>query len=374
MRLPGYIYKLHARIADRDDEALWLYPLRMILSLASIFYYLGVMLHRLSYWLGLNYANRFDGMVICVGNIVAGGTGKTPIAMMVAQIISRHENTAIVTRGYKRKHENRVIVVSDTEKILADPQVSGDEAYMMAMSSDGIPIIAAARRYQGAIKAQERYGSTIIVLDDGLQHYGIRKDVVIITVDCRNPLGGGWLLPRGYLRVPAGELAMADIIIITNAVEDFLGKAIASIRRYAPDTRLFKSRYIVKGLINPLTMESMSLTELEGKRYLAFCGIGNPSSFRRSLDKLPGELIDLIIFPDHHEYGISDIHAIESKAEQNNADLIITTQKDQPRLIPHIDMERLFYSLDIKPKIEPLDRGKSFRDTLLDLVIRKTAP
>jgi tetraacyldisaccharide-1-P 4'-kinase len=175
---------------------------------------------RALYRAGVLAAERIDAPVLSVGNITAGGTGKTPLVEWLAREAAREgRHVCILTRGYGRADAGRRVVVSDGGRLLAGAREGGDEPRLLAESLRGLPVavVSDADRVGAARWALENLRSELFILDDGFQHLRIARDLNILTLDATDPWGGGRLLPRGRLREPLGEMKRADLIVITRA-------------------------------------------------------------------------------------------------------------------------------------------------------------
>jgi tetraacyldisaccharide 4'-kinase len=181
--------------------------------------------------------------------------------------------------------------------------------------------------------AIQNWETQIIILDDGFQYLKLKRDVNIVTMDATRPFGLDHILPRGYLREPLSTLKNADIILLTrvdqckdlNSVRDRLDSIVPSVPR-------FESIHAPSSLIRMDTHQDVGLDAVKNKNVLSVCGIANPLSFTETIQTLNPAKLNQISFPDHHEYTIKDIKKIEQTAFDTGADLIITTEKDAPKL------------------------------------------
>ncbi|MBD3181245.1 tetraacyldisaccharide 4'-kinase [Candidatus Poribacteria bacterium] len=273
--------------------------------------------------------------VISVGNIVVGGSGKTPAVMAITKVLAAEGNCriSILYRGYKGTNRGTG-VVSDGRKIHINIRKAGDEPYFMAQNLPGFPVLVGKSRFKSGKKAVQEFGSKILILDDGFQRLGLYRDMDIITMDATKPFGNGYLLPRGYLREPALALKDAHAIILTRTdqCKDLI-ELHRNINRIAPSVPIFNTFYKPTYLRLLHTRNPVTLEILKGKSLLGVCGIGNPQSFLNTLRSLQPESVELIAFPDHHSYPQSSIQKISRKFESIKADFIITTEKDAPKMI-----------------------------------------
>ena len=287
---------------------------------------------------GICKQKKLPCTVISIGNIVVGGTGKTPTVAAIAKLLQRAgSNVAVLLRGYKRQSAEKILFVSDGKNHLCSRDESGDEAHMLAHQLSDIPIIVGKHRYLTGEAAIAQYKSDVLILDDGFQHRQLARDLDILTIDATNPYGTGSLLPIGTLREPKSSIKRADIIILTHT--DVTGTNIEQLKtelnELAPNTPILETIHKPTSLyrLNHTDDNSMiPLNNLSGKRLLAVCGIGNPNTFVRTLENHNPEIVELLAFPDHHIYTESDIQQIKHQMVQCEAEWIITTQKDEHKL------------------------------------------
>jgi tetraacyldisaccharide 4'-kinase len=252
-------------------------------------------------------AVRVPLLVVSVGNIETGGTGKTPFTMALAdELYHRGCKIAIVTRGYKGSLKGPIIVTPQH----AHEEV-GDEALLMARRMKA-PVIKSPDRIRGALFAYVHLDAKIIILDDGFQHRRLKRDLDIVLVS--RDITRERLLPAGRLREPASSLSRANIIVALKGA----------------DHEGHKAELKPTALIDTHGNTS-DLCLLAGKRILAFCAIGRPDHFFTMLERL-GALVERLAYQDHHCYTISDIKEIMDRA--TGKDLILTTEKDLVKINP----------------------------------------
>lgn len=306
---------------------------------------------------------RLNKPVISIGNLTVGGTGKTPVVISIAkEAIKRGIEVSILSRGYKGRLKGPAIVSCKTE-ILLDEEDAGDEPVLMATKLPGIPIVIGRDRYEAGRYASTclKYGPQLFLLDDGYQHWQLKRDLDILLVSALNPFGNRRLFPFGPLREPVEELKRADIIVITmtNLVQ---AERIVSIedelRRYNFHAPLYTSFHEVTGIEKHIfdkerrhRIEELSLEGLKNRKVIGFAGIGDPESFRLTLISCGMKVVDFSAFRDHHHYTEKEINNLIYTAKKNDS-LLITTEKDLIRCRKFLrDIE--LYTLNIDARCSP---------------------
>ncbi|MET0626537.1 MAG: tetraacyldisaccharide 4'-kinase [Pyrinomonadaceae bacterium] len=288
--------------------------------------------------------------VVSVGNLTAGGTGKTPLVEWVASALAREGlRVCVLTRGYGRADESKRVVASDGARVLAGVAECGDEPRLLAEKLLGAASVVCDRdRVAAALWARAELGAEVFVLDDGFQHLRIARDLDVLTLDATDPWGGGHLLPRGRLREPASALTRADCVVITRAE---LARDIEALR--AEVARLSGGRAVVltsrvrtRGLV-PLAEfgraehEGAAVRTSEvgtsehsrvGTPVGAFCAVGNPRAFFEHLRREGFGLSYTRAFADHHAYTAADAEAVSREAASSGARALLTTAKDAVKL------------------------------------------
>jgi len=288
------------------------------------------------YRIGAFKTNSLPCKVVSVGNITAGGTGKTPMVIDVARrILKNGLKAAIVTRGYGGGYEGRVAVVSDGSKVLLGPDDCGDEAAMLAESLPGVPVVMGSDRYRAGLLAVERFGPDVIILDDGFQHMFVRRDLNILLLDAGRPFGNGFTLPLGYLREPMGAVQRADLVVLTRAdiaeTADIRAAA-SSVADIAPAIPVIRAAHRPMRLRGVWGGGDVPLSEIAGRGVLAVSGIADPASFTLILQKLNAKITGSLDYDDHHAYSVLDLKEIEAKAAETGAFMVVTTEKDAVKL------------------------------------------
>ncbi len=214
------------RIADRLESALQtadpVPALSVETGLRWVSYAYGFLMRARArlYQDGILAARRLPCRVVSIGNITAGGTGKTPMTIRVAKMIrDQGYRVAVISRGYRGRLEKRGGIVSDGSTILVGPRDAGDEPYLMASLLEGIPVVVGSRRYEAGLLTVAHFRPHVIVLDDAFQHLRLQRDLNILLLDSRAPFGNGHVLPRGRLREPLRALGRAHVFVLTRCQE-----------------------------------------------------------------------------------------------------------------------------------------------------------
>ena len=307
--------------------------------------------------------------VISVGNITAGGTGKTPLVEWIARhLASEDRRVCILTRGYGRENPRDRLVVSDGKSILASAAQSGDEPLMLAERLAGVAAVICDRdRVSAAHWAIENLNSDVFILDDGFQYLRMARDLNIVTIDATNPWSNRRLLPAGLLREPRNGLSRADCLVITRVDE---AKSIDALRheidRFTEGRPVFLSHTKSSGL-RPLSIteeRSFNPGSFYSTPVAAFCSIGNPKSFFSGLRKDGHTLSNTHAFRDHHGYTQSDIDALVSQSVAKGARALVTTAKDEVKLRA-LRFDLPCYVADIEIEIEDDEKFRQLIDESL---------
>ncbi len=325
--------------------------IRFPLSAFSLPYLGLVRLRILAYRRGWLKSLHLNLPVISIGNLTLGGTGKTPIAIWLAEkLASNGIRPAVSIRGYRSRSENKLTVLTG-ESGTADPGLVGDEAALIAQRLKSIPVLVGKDRGRSGAKARE-LGAQVLILDDGFQHLKLGRNLDLVLVDGRNSPAKERMFPRGKLREPVSSLRRADLIIITRA-QDSIERLERELKSFQPDSSVFKMRYRV-----------IEDDKISGKNVFAFAGIADPEQFFELAQSLPVTLAGKKAFSDHHYYQDFELKGLAEEAKKNNAELLLTTEKDLVR-IRNFKTEIPIRAL----KVEPDFFGDE--DKIMRLVINK---
>jgi tetraacyldisaccharide 4'-kinase len=317
-----------------------------LLRAASYGYRAGAVLRNHWYESGRFVRKKLPCPVISIGNIMAGGTGKTPAAVYLADLLIRMgKHPVVISRGYKGDLKKKAAVVGDGAHLFLDVCQAGDEPYMMA-ALKRFPVVVGKDRYRAGCLALDRLPVDVVILDDGFQHIRLERDLDIVLLDHDAPLGNGRILPAGRLREPAvPALARAHAVILTRCPEMVL-QGPHWVSTVAPDLPLFYSRHrpfpvaMVPAGPNPKHRAVsgagpgyMSFRDgLKGISVVLFSGIADNTAFYKTIEKLGANILDHLEFQDHYRYKRSDILQIQRQANALKADMVATTHKDWVKL------------------------------------------
>lgn len=302
---------------------------RAVLHAASKIYGFGAWLDRACYDNGWKTAKSVNSRVVCIGNITAGGTGKTTAVLLAATALAKEGlRVAIVSRGYKRQQKtDDVVVLFDNPD--ADWRSAGDEPYMMSrvLNQYKVPIVIGRDRAAASTEALRRFKSQIILLDDGLQHHKLKRDANIILIDAKNPFGGGHLLPLGNLREPMSALKRGALFVLTHcdqATERELEDIKDKIREYNDCAEILESVHEPEYYFDVCKGQKTDLKQIKGTA-ACFSALGHPETFENTLRGLGLELKQVWRFPDHEHYTQDHLRTFE---QTRNGLPLITTFKD----------------------------------------------
>ena len=360
-RLEHYLVRIIQQPgADKDQPA----PVRLLLSvlyaISCIFRLAVAIRYRFYDW---GFLRRFPlgCQVISIGNVTAGGTGKTPVTEKFArELTAAGRKVAILSRGYRRKEApwwKRVftqvieppLVVSDGRHVLLDSAVGGDEPYMLASNLPGVCVLVDRNRVKAGRWAVKRFGCDTLILDDGFQYQRLKHSLEVVLVDKTNPFGNGHMLPRGVLREPAKHIERADVIFLTKS-DGNSAEVINEIREYNSKAEIIECRHAPRLLRDVWSREELPLEWLKGKTLTTLSGIAVPQGFEDSLRKLGAKVIWCERYADHHRYDSSEIIFALNKTADLGADALITTEKDAVRF-PRLEtapVKCLYLRVDIE--------------------------
>lgn len=293
--------------------------LRGTLSVGSFGYRIAAQLRNRAFDCGWRTIRSADVPVVSVGNITAGGTGKTPVVAFLARwFVDRNIRPAILSRGYRALQSSNGTVGENDEKLLLD------------RLCPGVPHLQSSDRVATAKHAVDDFLAQVLILDDGFQHRRLARDIDIVLVDCLNPWGYGRLLPRGLLREPLSSLRRADLIVLTRADQcppEAKDEIRSTLTRYRGVPDAVEVAFRPTELVGIKT-EGTTFEGLRGAPILAACGIGNPQGFAQTLESIGCRIVGFERYPDHHHFTMEDCRHLADKSRALNATAIVMTEKD----------------------------------------------
>lgn len=294
---------------------------------------------------------RLPVPVVSIGNITTGGTGKTPVSIELLREF-RRLNPGLLTRGHGRTAREGMVFLEGPETIPLS--LTGDEAQLF-MREARVPMGIGPDRYATGMELLQAVEARVLFLDDGFQHLRLDRDFNLVLIDALCPFGGGHLVPLGSLREPLEGLARANAFLITRSDEVPNVRAIERVLRgYNDSAPIFRARTVPAHWRDGGGAE-IPLDCFRGKRVVAFCGLGNPEAYRRTLHHLGVEPLGCYVYGDHHQYSPSEIRRLARHAHDVGAEALLTTAKDAVNLDPHYpaiigDLELCW--LEIRTEIE----------------------
>ncbi|HUI40406.1 MAG TPA: tetraacyldisaccharide 4'-kinase [Terriglobia bacterium] len=297
-----------------------------VLRPLSRLYGVGAAMRGAAYRRGWLRRRRLNHPVISVGNLTAGGTGKTPLVRwIVERLQARGFRPAILTRGYRRQNGPDAIVVPPKPGRAPEPREVGDEAAWLARELPAVPIGVSADRYTTGRLIEENYPVDVFVLDDGFQHLALGRDLDVVVLDATRGISDREVLPAGLQREPCSALGRADVVVISRAELADPAPLEAAVRGVRPGARLARARTRLERLGDLASGKALSVEEWRGRPVHAFCGIGNPEAFFSDLRRWGFDVVRESVFPDHFAYRNLNFARTSPGGE---VAALLTTEKD----------------------------------------------
>ncbi len=327
-------------------------------------------------------------LVVSIGNITVGGTGKTPVVELFAKTLrDRGRNVSILSRGYKSmsldtpqdwtsKITGEEVDVEKMPKLVSDGSVppllevsyAGDEPYMLAKNLKDVKVIVDRDRVKAARFAINEFETDTLLLDDGMQFLKIGHSLDIVLVDSNSPFGTGHLLPRGTLREPPKNLCRADYIFITKCKQAQNTELIRKIRKYNRTAEIIECKHGPVQLENVFTGEIKPLDFMNDKYVAAISGIAVPESFEEILEEHGANVLFHRSFSDHHNFTQEDIDSFMRRCVRRDAEIIVTTEKDAVRFHRPAELDVPVYFLRIEVDILT---GQEVFENIIDRICAK---
>ena len=322
--------------------------LRLTLRLLSHVYLWIVQLRLYLYRTRILKQRQLGCLVISIGNLTVGGTGKTPVVEKFARALAKGgRRVAILSRGYKsvdtrkkrtwwekilrRGYDHPPRLVSNGRRILLDSATSGDEPYMLAANLKGVAIVVDKDRVKAGLHAIKELRADTLLLDDGLQYLHLKHRLDIVLIDRQAPFGNEYLLPRGTLREPPKNLSRANYIFITKCNGEPNDELIARIRGYNRTAEIIECAHKPLYLRHLYHDGRLPLDYLKGLYIGSVCGIAAPESFENGLRALGARIELSRKFADHHRYTEAELQSFLQRCVKRDVSAVITTEKDAVR-------------------------------------------
>jgi tetraacyldisaccharide 4'-kinase len=357
--------------------------MRFLLRALSGVFRMLVQLRIWQYRSGWRAQHHLGVVVVAIGNITVGGTGKTPVVELMARSIrDRGRRVAILSRGYKSKKldqpqkwqdsrgraipfEKMPKVVSTGNSILLDSKFAGDEPYMLARNLDGVAVVVDKNRVKSGHFAIANLDCNTLLLDDGMQYLDLAHSMDVVLIDSSAPFGTEALLPRGTLREPPKNLRRASYILITKCTGSSNETLIARIRRYNRTAAIIECTHGPIHLENVFTRERQPLEFLKGKWVGAISAIAVPEAFEGSLEKLGAHVEIRRRFSDHYRFSGKEVEKFMQRCVERDMQLIVTTEKDAVRFPRPGSIDVPVYFLRIEVEIL---KGQEIWDDLIQRI------
>jgi tetraacyldisaccharide 4'-kinase len=317
-------------------------------------------------------------LVVVVGNLTVGGTGKTPVVEIFARNLAEQgRKVAILSRGYKSKKEPtwrrfwRLLshqeepppkIVSDGTRVLLDSTVAGDEPYMLAKNLPGVIVLVDPNRVKAGFYAVKNMDVDTLVLDDGYQYFPLKGRLNLLLIDKGNPFGNYSMLPRGILREPIRNMNRASYIFLTKSDGEPDPEIVEAIREHHPKVEIIECAHRPKYLQDLKTGERLDVEVLKGAKIGAFSGIATPENFEAGLLGLGAKLDVRFRFLDHHRFTDRELEEISTQARRKGLDMVVTTEKDAVRIPDAFVPSVPFYYLRLE--IEILSGANDFKEAV----------
>ncbi len=340
--------------------------IRIILSPLVIVYSLITKIRNVFFDKNIFPSAKVDAKVISVGNLTVGGSGKTPATMMIAKTLKeKNKKVGLLSRGYGRSSIGYVYV-SDGNNINTSVDECGDEMYFMSEELK-VPAAVAEHRVDGAKQFIKDSNVDTIILDDAFQHRWIYRNVDVVIIDQRFLEKDGQieqhLLPLGSMREPFESLKRSDIIIINRKFSG-INKIPEKLERYFEGKKVFTGYYEAVGFYDVKNHNFFNMNEFQGQKSLVVCGIARPYSFLNALEKNKIDITNKMIFDDHKNYSLKEVHDIRKKFYDTNSYSVLTTQKDAVKFIKYSkeldDIDIFYLKIELK-----LDEQNKFDELII---------
>ncbi|MEQ1793345.1 MAG: tetraacyldisaccharide 4'-kinase [Nitrospira sp.] len=340
-------------------------PVRSWLGGVACLYGLVVRARLWAYDRGWKRQSRLPCLVVSVGNLTVGGTGKTPMVILLTEWLqAQGHRVAVLSRGYKRTSTAAQVLVSDGERILVGPAEAGDEPYLIATRCPKAIVAVGADRAAVGRWVLDQWPVDWMVLDDGFQHRALYRDLDVVLIDATDATGLDALLPAGRLREPLTGIRRAAAVVITRADTE---RDVAAVRArlqalLAENTVQADVTFRPEEVVSVATGVRHAADWCVGKKAWLVSGIGNSESFRRLAMANGLQVLGETAFADHHAYRSEELDRIRMQVKRSNVELVLTTEKDAGKLAPLLTADDPWWALRLGADVR---RGQDALQRLL---------
>ena len=301
--------------------------IRFIFYPLSLLYQIALFIRKSLYKIHFLETKSLPCKIISVGNITAGGSGKTPTVEYISRLLqSKGKKVGIISRGYRR-NSKKTLIVTDGKTKPKTWEAFGDEPYLLAQKLDNVPIIVGKSRYEAGTKMIENFNPDIIIMDDGFQHISLSRDLDIVLLNSKDTQTTHKLIPAGLLREPISNLSRADLVVLTKTnihkPSDYLINIIENMKCPTINNKIQLDDILIN-----IKGEPNDLEIIKSKNVYIFSALGDHEGFERTMQKAGSIIVGHDKYPDHYIYNSDDLKMMEENAKKNGANIIITTEKD----------------------------------------------
>lgn len=320
----------------------------------AVLYQCAVRAKMLAYDWGWCRPVRLPCRVVSVGNLTVGGTGKTPMVILLVEWLqATGQRVAVLSRGYKRTSTAAQVLVSNGREVLAGPGDAGDEPYLIARRCPGAVVAVGADRAALGRWVLRQQPIDCLILDDGFQHRALARDCDVVLLDAMDASGLDAMVPAGRLREPLQGIRRATAVVVTRADSaqdvDAVRSRVAGVR--SPDAAPIDVRFRADGLVSVGSSAQHAVDWAIGKRVWLVSGIGNSQAFRRLAMDLGMQVLGETAYRDHHAYGAEDVTRLRTQAARTGAELVVTTEKDAGKVAPLLADDDPWWALRIRADV-----------------------
>jgi tetraacyldisaccharide 4'-kinase len=328
-------------------------------------------------------------LVVSIGNLTVGGTGKTPVVEVFSRVLTRHgRKVAVLSRGYRsrskpwpqrlrdfflrRRDDIPPRIVSDGKRLMLNSEMAGDEPYMLANNLKNVVVLVDKDRVKSGRYAITEFDADTLILDDGFQYLCLKPRLNILLIDSTTPFDNHHMLPRGLLREPIKNLRRADFIFLTKSTGGkHLRHLKGFIKKHNHHAEIIECTHEPKYLVNLYTKEQLPLDYLKGKKIASICGIAAPESFEAFVRRFGAELVHFERYADHHRYSQQEVIDCVNEAIPKGADILLTTEKDAVRfpMLGRLDIPIIW----MRVEIDILSGQETFNDCISRICLRPTS-